>query len=111
MKSLKFLLVFVAGLWAMPSMAQCDSLANLCGTYITSEYISDGQQYRALLLNEEVAELRAAPLVQRVPVNDAEPVVMTFERVDSLTVPGIDAPRSVVWLHASERESHEKGGA
>lgn len=37
--------------------AQCDAIADVCIKHITNEYISDGQQYRAMLLNaEETAE-------------------------------------------------------
>lgn len=39
--------------------AQCDSIASLCRKNITKEYISDGQSYRALLVNQEVAEFSA----------------------------------------------------
>jgi hypothetical protein len=39
--------------------AQCDSIAKICAKHITAQYISDGQQYRALLLNsEETAEFK-----------------------------------------------------
>jgi hypothetical protein len=39
------------------TQAQCDTIANLCAKHIISTFISDGQQYRALLLNpEETAE-------------------------------------------------------
>lgn len=39
--------------------AQCDTIANICAKHIISSFISDGQQYRALLLNsEETAEFR-----------------------------------------------------
>lgn len=36
--------------------AQCDTIATLCAKHMTSQYISDGQSYRALLLDQEVAE-------------------------------------------------------
>jgi hypothetical protein len=37
--------------------AQCDSIASLCSKHIISQFISDGQSYRSLLLNsEEMAE-------------------------------------------------------
>ena len=37
--------------------AQCDTIANMCAKHIISSFISDGQQYRSLLLNsEEYAE-------------------------------------------------------
>lgn len=40
--------------------AQCDSVASLCAKHIASKFISDGQQYRALLLNtDETAEFHA----------------------------------------------------
>lgn len=38
------------------SFAQCDTIASLCDEHITSEFISDGQDYRALLLDDEIAE-------------------------------------------------------
>ncbi len=39
------------------SIAQCDSVANLCAKHIISNFISDGQSYRSLLFNwEETAE-------------------------------------------------------
>jgi hypothetical protein len=33
--------------------AQCDTIASICAKHITASYISDGQQYRSLLLNSE----------------------------------------------------------
>ncbi len=37
--------------------AQCDSIANMCSKHIIASFVSDGQQYRSLLLNsEEYAE-------------------------------------------------------
>lgn len=40
------------------TQAQCDSIAKICDKHITDEYISDGQQYRALLIDDEVAEFQ-----------------------------------------------------
>ncbi|MBN4062363.1 MAG: hypothetical protein COA57_11910 [Flavobacteriales bacterium] len=45
--------------FAKTSIAQCDTIATICNRHITTDYISDGQQYRALLLDEEVAEFHA----------------------------------------------------
>ena len=36
--------------------AQCDSTASICDKHITNGFISDGQDYRALLLDDEIAE-------------------------------------------------------
>jgi hypothetical protein len=55
-------LFIVASLFVFASLfnsaqAQCDTIANICAKHITTSFISDGQQYRALLLNsEETAE-------------------------------------------------------
>lgn len=41
------------------SYAQCDTIAYVCGKHILSPFISDGQQYRALLLADQTAEFHA----------------------------------------------------
>ena len=41
------------------SHAQCDTIASICAKHIMSPYISDGQQYRALLLADQNAEFHA----------------------------------------------------
>jgi hypothetical protein len=57
--------VFILSLVAATSIfnrasAQCDTIANICAKHIISTFISDGQQYRALLLNsEETAEFHS----------------------------------------------------
>lgn len=38
------------------SYAQCDTIASLCEKHITAQFISDGQDYRSLLLDDEIAE-------------------------------------------------------
>jgi hypothetical protein len=40
-------------------MAQSETVMDLCTKYIVPPYISDGQQYKALLNGEEVAEFHA----------------------------------------------------
>ena len=59
----KFILVLsfvVAGTCFTKLNAQCDTIANICAKHIISTFISDGQQYRALLLNsEETAEFHS----------------------------------------------------
>ncbi len=56
MKKILFVSSLILGLY-ITSNAQCDTIANVCYKHITANYISDGQQYRAMLLNaEETAE-------------------------------------------------------
>lgn len=38
------------------SFSQCDPIAERCDIHITDGFISDGQDYRSLLLDEEIAE-------------------------------------------------------
>lgn len=58
MKKFILALLFVAAGNLTNSLnAQCDSIANRCAKHIIASFVSDGQQYRSLLLNsEEYAE-------------------------------------------------------
>ena len=38
------------------SIAQCDTIATICSKNFTNEYLSDGQSYRALLVEDQTAE-------------------------------------------------------
>lgn len=51
-------LLLVAGmsLSAIAAEAQCDTIASICERHITAAYIPDGQFYRALLREDEIAE-------------------------------------------------------
>lgn len=54
----KFLLTIflITGLSISDSKAQCGPTADLCVKHLENDYISDGQSYRALLLEGELAE-------------------------------------------------------
>ena len=56
----KILVTFCLFALVNNSFAQCDTIANACAKHLAADFISDGQQYRALLLNaEETAEFHA----------------------------------------------------
>jgi hypothetical protein len=56
--SLVFLVLLLNSLFVKVS-AQCDTIASICAKHIISSFVSDGQQYRSLLLNsEEYAEFK-----------------------------------------------------
>ncbi|MAY83982.1 MAG: hypothetical protein CMP59_07605 [Flavobacteriales bacterium] len=38
------------------SQAQCDTIATVCAQHFSQDYLSDGQEYRALLLDDQTAE-------------------------------------------------------
>lgn len=51
------LFLFAALLSGNKARGQCDTIANICAKHIISSFVSDGQQYRSLLMNaEEYAE-------------------------------------------------------
>jgi hypothetical protein len=52
-------LIFLLGISYQNASAQCDSIANICNKNMAKNYISDGQSYRALLNNQEIAEFKA----------------------------------------------------
>ncbi len=54
-----FLLVSLNFTISTSLSAQIDSITNLCAQYLKPPYISDGQQYSALLNGDEVAEFHA----------------------------------------------------
>lgn len=57
MKKLIFALLF--GLFSTLLTAQCGITADLCQDQLTEDYLSDGHNYRALLLEKQVAEFSA----------------------------------------------------
>lgn len=50
------LIGIVLSFLALNAHAQCDTIASACYPHISSEYVSDGQLYRALLYDDQVAE-------------------------------------------------------
>jgi hypothetical protein len=57
MRKTTHLLILAASLLSgAVANAQCDTIASLCEKHITEAYIPDGQFYRALLREDEVAE-------------------------------------------------------
>ncbi|MCK5822549.1 MAG: hypothetical protein KAG95_00995 [Bacteroidales bacterium] len=54
-----FLLLSLNFVFSSKVSAQIDSISNLCSGYLKPPYISDGQQYSALLNGDEIAEFHA----------------------------------------------------
>jgi hypothetical protein len=46
------------GLISYTTSAQCDDVASWCTDNLSEEFISDGQTYRALLYNDQIAEFK-----------------------------------------------------
>ncbi|MBL4625713.1 MAG: hypothetical protein JKY42_11325 [Flavobacteriales bacterium] len=56
MKTFKNILIAILLLTAGNSLAQCDTIASICDSHISDGFISDGQVYRALLIEDQIAE-------------------------------------------------------
>jgi hypothetical protein len=50
---MRTIFAFLLAFSALSAPAQCDSIAKMCAKHIKPSFISDGQQYRSLLLNHE----------------------------------------------------------
>ena len=55
---ISYIIIF-ALLFTNKALGQADTLLNFCAGNLTTEYISDGQQYISLLNGDEIAEFRA----------------------------------------------------
>ena len=55
-KLLYITFAFCGILAANTGSAQCDSTSSMCQDHLGTQYISDGQSYKALLVGDEVAE-------------------------------------------------------
>lgn len=53
---IRFITFISALLLSGSAFSQCDTIASLCVQHMSADFISDGQQYRALLRSEEIAE-------------------------------------------------------
>ncbi|MCF6183616.1 MAG: hypothetical protein L3J56_03130 [Bacteroidales bacterium] len=57
---LKYILLLISVLFFKFNIsAQLDSVLNQCNTYLTNDYISDGQQYLSLITGDQTAEFSA----------------------------------------------------
>lgn len=56
MKKVRNILIAAFLFAGASSFAQCDTIAYMCGKHISDGFISDGQVYRSLLVNDQIAE-------------------------------------------------------
>ena len=52
-------IIFASLLFSNLANAQADTIMNVCTQHLIAPYISDGQQYKALLNGDEIAEFHA----------------------------------------------------
>ncbi len=56
---MKYFFTIILSVLVFSINAQPTAIKERCGNYFSDKYVSDGQQYRALLTGEEVAEFQA----------------------------------------------------
>jgi hypothetical protein len=55
----KIIFLFVIGVsCSKASFSQCDTIAKICNKHVKLPFVSDGQSYRSLLLNDQAAEFQ-----------------------------------------------------
>jgi len=60
MKKTLLISIIILGIYFPQKIfAQADEISNFCSNFLPPPYISDGQQYRTLLVEDEIAEFRA----------------------------------------------------
>jgi hypothetical protein len=56
---IKALFILVLGIsFSLSGNAQCDTIAKICNKHVKLPFVSDGQSYRSLLLNDQTAEFQ-----------------------------------------------------
>jgi hypothetical protein len=55
-KLIKIVILLIGFVAVNSTYAQCDSIASMCDKHLKKGFISDGQDYRSLLLDDEIAE-------------------------------------------------------
>lgn len=105
MKAIFFSFILTLAL-LVPSLAQaqCDTIANVCYKHMTQQYLSDGQQYRALLLNSEVAEFNSTffgNTTYRIAacsgLKDGQLVIRIFDKQRNLLFTNIEHKNAPYW--------------
>lgn len=59
MKLIKLIFIGTFCVTSMALSAQCDSTASYASNYMVKPFVGDGQDYRALIFEDQVAEFRA----------------------------------------------------
>lgn len=96
--SLTFFLALITGFGAM---AQCDTIVQSCEKYMTAKYVSDGQSYRALLLDTETAEFQSTfygETTYRISVCSSLPEGNIVFRI-------LDKDRNVLFTNADQKNA------
>lgn len=86
------------------SYAQCDTIASTCLKHLGRSFVSDGQNYKALLLDEEVAEFHATfyggstyRIAACSGMTDGNLIFMVFDKERNVLFSNADQKNSPYW--------------
>lgn len=95
------LILLLAVFGGTVAMAQCDTIVKGCEKYMESKFVSDGQSYRALLLDTEVAEFQSTfygETTYRISVCSSLPEGNIVFRI-------LDEKRNVLFTNADQKNA------
>ena len=97
-------IIFSSLLFSNLANAQADTIMNVCTQHLIAPYISDGQQYKALLNGDEIAEFHATfyggstyRIVGCSGLSDGNLVFSVFDRERNLLFSNRDYANSPYW--------------
>lgn len=101
--------VFLSSFLALSSMAQCDTIASVCANHLSAQYISDGQFYRSLLYEDQIAEFQTtlfAGTEYRVATcsgfEDGNLIISVFDEKRNLLFTNSEYDNSPYWNFSTE---------
>jgi hypothetical protein len=106
MKKVLLALALLTGLLAFSerSFAQCDTVATICAKHMTKQYVSDGQRYFSLLLDQEVAEFSATfyggttyRIAQCSGLSDGNLVVVIYDKEKNVLFTNAEYQNAPYW--------------
>jgi hypothetical protein len=95
------LILLLAVLTAFGANAQCDTIVQSCEKHMSAKFVSDGQSYRALLLDTEIAEFQSTfygETVYRISVCSSLPEGNIVFRI-------LDEKRNVLFTNADQKNA------
>jgi hypothetical protein len=95
------LILLLAVLTAFGANAQCDTIVQSCEKHMSAKFVSDGQSYRALLLDTEIAEFQSTfygETVYRISVCSSLPEGNIVFRI-------LDEKRNVLFSNADQKNA------
>jgi hypothetical protein len=95
------LILLLAVLTAFGANAQCDTIVQSCEKHMSAKFVSDGQSYRALLLDTETAEFQSTfygETVYRISVCSSLPEGNIVFRI-------LDEKRNVLFTNADQKNA------